>query len=46
PSIVPDDSYAFLGTIQVGIALGFLGLFAMTVMAYQRIFPTLLVPKD
>ncbi len=46
PSLVPDDTYAFLGTIQVGIALGFLGLFAMTVMAYQRIFPTLLVPKD
>ncbi|MAE95623.1 MAG: hypothetical protein CL910_13275 [Deltaproteobacteria bacterium] len=44
PSLVPEDSYAFLGNIQVGIALGFLGLFAMTVMAYQRLFPTLLVP--
>lgn len=46
PSLVPDDTYAFLGTIQVGIALGFVGCFAMTLMAYQRIFPTLLVPKD
>lgn len=46
PSLVPEETYAFLGTIQVGIALGFLGLFAMTVMAYQRIFPTLLVPRD
>jgi len=46
PSLVPEDTYAFLGTIQVGIALGFLGMFGMAVMAYQRIFPTLLVPKD
>ena len=43
PSLVPEDSYAFLGTIEVGIGLGFLGLFAMTVMLYQRVFPTLLV---
>ncbi|MCP3985246.1 MAG: hypothetical protein GY723_12725, partial [bacterium] len=46
PSLVPEDTYAFFGTIQLGIALGFLGLFSMTVMAYQRIFPTLVVPKD
>ncbi len=46
PSLVPEDSYAFLGNIQVGIALGFLGLFALTVMAYQRLFPTILIPSD
>ncbi len=46
PSLVPDDTYVFLGGIQVGIAMGFFGCFAMVVMAYQRIFPTLLVPRE
>ena len=46
PSLVPEHSDAFLGNIQVGIALGFLGFFSMLVMLYQRVFPTLVVPGD
>jgi hypothetical protein len=35
PSLVPDDTYAFLGPAQIAIALGFLGAFALVNMLYR-----------
>jgi hypothetical protein len=32
--------------VQVGTALGFLGLFALTVLLYTRRFPSLAVPQQ
>jgi hypothetical protein len=31
--------------VQVGIALGFLGLFSLTFLVFTRRFPSLAVPK-
>jgi hypothetical protein len=45
PSLAPDETWAFLGVVQVGTALGFLGLFALTVLLYTRRFPSLAVPQ-
>jgi len=45
PSLVPDDTWSFLGWIQIGIALGFLGAFALSYLTYTRVFPGLAVPR-
>ena len=45
PSLVPDDSFSFLGWIQIGVALGFLGAFSLTYLIYTRLFPSLAVPS-
>jgi hypothetical protein len=45
PSLVPRDSMAFLGWIQIGVALGFLGLFALVYLVFTRVFPSLPVPR-
>ena len=45
PSLVPDDTWAFLGVVQIGTALGFLGLFALTILVFMRRFPSLAVPR-
>jgi hypothetical protein len=45
PSLVPTDTWAFLGLVQIGTALGFLGLFALTFLMFTRRFPSLAVPK-
>jgi hypothetical protein len=44
PSLVPSDSFAFLGVIQLGIAAGFLGAFALVFLLFTRVFPSLAVP--
>jgi hypothetical protein len=46
PALVPDDGMSWLGPIQVGIALGFLGAFVMVVAIFSRVFPTLPLPRD
>ena len=46
PSLVPHDGSAWIGGVQIGIALGFLGLFVMVISFVHRIFPTLPIPKD
>lgn len=38
PSLVPGDSFAFLGVSQVATALGFLGAFALVNMLYRSRF--------
>jgi len=45
PSLAPKDGLAWLGWIQLGIAAGFLGAFALVYLAYTRIFPSLAVPS-
>jgi hypothetical protein len=45
PSLVPENTWAFLGVVQIGTALGFLGLFALTLLFFMRRFPSLAVPR-
>lgn len=46
PSVVKDSGLAWLGPIQIGIAAGFLGAFALVFLVYTRVFPSLAVPAD
>jgi Ni/Fe-hydrogenase subunit HybB-like protein len=45
PSLVPEDTWAFLGWIQIGVALGFIGAFALTYLLFTRVLPSLPVPQ-
>lgn len=45
PSLVPKDTMAFLGFVQLGIAAGFLGAFALVFLVFSRRLPSLPVPK-
>ena len=45
PSLVPDDGFAWLGGIQLGIAAGFFGGFALVYLTFSRVFPTLPLPE-
>jgi len=45
PSLVPHDGLAWLGPVQLGIAAGFFGAFALVFLIYSRVFPTLPVPR-
>ena len=44
PSLVPDDGMAWFGAVQIGVALGFLGAFALVYLVFSRVFPTLPLP--
>jgi len=44
PSLIPDDGNAWLGGIQLGIAAGFFGAFALVYLIFIRVFPTLPLP--
>jgi hypothetical protein len=43
PSVVKDEPLAWLGPIQLGIAVGFAGAFALVFLVYSRVFPSLAV---
>jgi hypothetical protein len=43
PSVIKGDMLSWFGLIQVGIALGFLGIFLLVVLFYSRVFPTVAV---
>jgi hypothetical protein len=45
PSLQPGESWSWLGPIQIGIALGFVGAFGLVFLIYTRVFPTLAVPE-
>jgi hypothetical protein len=45
PALAPDDGSAWIGPIQLGIALGFLGAFALVYLIFSRVFPTLPLPE-
>jgi len=44
PSLVPGDTFAWVGWIQFGVAIGFLGAFALVYLLFTRVFPSLAVP--
>ena len=43
PSVIKGDMLSWFGLIQVGVALGFLGIFMLVVLFYSRVFPTVAV---
>ncbi len=45
PSLAPKDPSAWIGPIQIGVALGFLGAFVLVFLVYSRVFPSLAVPR-
>jgi hypothetical protein len=45
PSVVKGDQLAWLGPIQMGVLLGFVGAFALVFLIYSRVFPSLAVPE-
>jgi hypothetical protein len=45
PSLQPADGMAWLGLVQIGIALGFLGAYVLVFLIFSRIFPTLPLPE-
>lgn len=45
PSLVPGDSTSWLGLVQIGVALGFLGAFALVYLYYARILPGIPLPE-
>jgi hypothetical protein len=45
PSLVPKNGWAWIGPVQAGVALGFLGAFALVFLVYTRVFPSLAVPR-
>ena len=44
PSLQPNDGGSWLGLIQIGVALGFLGGFVLVYLIFSRVFPTLPLP--
>ena len=45
PSVVKDDAWAWLGAMQIGVALGFLGAYALVFLIYTCVFPSLAAPE-
>ena len=45
PSLIPQDGGSWLGGIQLGIAAGFFGGFALVYLIFTRVFPTLPLPE-
>jgi len=45
PSVVKGSQLAWLGPIQIGILLGFVGAFALVFLVYSRVFPALAVEE-
>ena len=43
PSVIKGEMLSWFGLIQVGVALGFVGLFLSVVIYYSRVFPTVAV---
>jgi hypothetical protein len=43
PSVLKDEQLSWLGPVQIAIALGFAGAFALVFLVYSRIFPSLAV---
>jgi len=46
PSLIPADGMSWLGGIQLGIAAGFFGAFALVHLIFTRVFPTLPLPEQ
>ncbi len=46
PSVIKGEMLSWFGLIQVGVALGFAGLFLLVVLFYSRVFPTIAVSSE
>jgi hypothetical protein len=46
PSLVPGDSWAWVGGIQLAVAAGFLGAFLLVFLVFTRLVPSLPVRRD
>jgi hypothetical protein len=46
PSVIKGEMLSWFGLIQVGVALGFTGLFLLVVIYYSRVFPTIAVSAE
>ena len=46
PSVIKGEMLSWFGLIQVGIGLGFAGLFLFIVLYYSRVFPTVAVSTE
>lgn len=46
PALVPEDDGSWFGPIQIGIAMGFLGAYALVYLIFSRVFPTLPLPRE
>jgi hypothetical protein len=46
PSVVKGDQFAWLGPVQLCIAAGFAGAFALVFLVYSRVFPSLALSED
>jgi hypothetical protein len=46
PSLLPNDPASWLGWIQLGIAAGFVGAFALVFLLFTRVFPSLAVSTE
>ena len=45
PALMPGDGDSWVGWVQFGIALGFLGGFSLVFLIFSRVFPTLPLPR-
>ena len=43
PSVIKGEMLSWFGLIQIGVALGFGGIFLLVVLTYSRVFPTIAV---
>jgi hypothetical protein len=46
PSLSPNDPASWLGWIQLGVAAGFVGAFALVYLLFTRVFPSLAVSAE
>jgi len=46
PSVIKGDQLAWLGPIQMGVLLGFIGAFTLVFLIYSRVFPALAVEES
>ena len=46
PALAPNDGSAWIGGIQIGMALGFLGGFVLVYLMFSRVFPSLPLPSS
>jgi hypothetical protein len=46
PSVVKGDQLSWLGPVQICIAAGFAGAFALVFLVYSRVFPSLALSEE
>ena len=46
PSVIKEGGFVWFGSLQLLIALGFLGAFSLVFLLYTRVFPSLALPES